>query len=88
MPKAMGSNHGAMSMGLGSKQVNPGVTGPGGKFSSTKNPQDISRKVSNYSGENSGPSVPKNIGISQRKTGGMNRKFAGVVGPTKGSGTK
>lgn len=88
MPVSKGTNHGAMSMGLGSQQVNKGVVGPGSNFSSTKNPQDIARKVSAYSGEASGPSVPGNVGIKQRRTGGQSRKFAGVVGYGKATGTK
>lgn len=85
--KSVKGGNGMSGSGLGHPLV-MGVTGPGGKFSGTMNPQDIERKVSGYSGEESGPSVPKNVGISQRRTGGMNRKFAGVVGATQAKGTK
>lgn len=89
MPTSMGTKHGAVAMGLGSKQVHGGAVGPGGNFMGTKNPQDITRKVSSYSGKNSGPAVPGNVGIKQTgRAGGRNRKFAGVVGTGKATGTK
>lgn len=81
------SGHGLSGSGLAHPE-NMGVTGPGGKFSGRTMPQDIERKVNTYSGSNSGPKVPGNVGIKQDRTGGQKRKFAGVVGASKASGTK
>lgn len=78
--------NGMMGSGLGHPE-NMGVTGPGGKFMGRTMPQDIERKVGGYSGEESGPKVPMNVGMKPHKTGGMSRKGAGVVGATKAKGT-
>lgn len=81
------AGHGLSGSGLAHPE-NMGVTGPGGKFMGRTMPQDTERKVDTYSGSNSGPKVSGNVGIGQRRTGGMNRKFAGVVGAVKATGTK
>lgn len=83
------SGHGLSGSGLGHPE-NMGVSGPGGKFMGRTMPQDIKRNSSTNGqevGEVGSKKVPGNIGIKQDRTGGMKRKFAGVVGPTKGSGT-
>lgn len=84
--KKISAGHGLSGSGLGHPE-NMGVTGPGGKFMGRTMSQDIERKVSTYSGSDSGPSVPGNVGVKQKRTGGMNRKFAGNVGPGGYKGT-
>ncbi len=81
------AGHGLSGSGKGHPPTS-GVTGAGGSFVGTTTPQDIQRNVKETSGENSGKKVPSNVGVKNTsRAGGMNRKFAGKVGPGGYSGT-
>lgn len=75
MAQKITAGHGLSGSGLGHPE-NMGVTGPGGKFSGRKMPQDTERKVGEYS--DAAP-MPKKVGMKV-KTGGQSRKDNGVVG--------
>ncbi len=79
--------HGAPASGLGKAKLGGmGIYGQQG----TKNEQDLSRKTSSNAVGSNGVrgSSDGNPGVKSGRTGGMNRKFAGVVGAQKATGTK
>lgn len=81
---AVKSGHGLSGAGKGHPPM-AGVTGPGGSFVGTVNPQDPDRTAVTHADDEvdevGGKKVPKNVGMKTVKTGGMSRKGNGNVGP-------